>query len=436
MIRRRDSEADPLKQIRHVLYAARWVVIAGVLAEAELRFTTARVQRPQVLISALAVAVLTAAVGVAGARLRRLQNAALLVAADIAMVAAIVYFSDGIQSPFFPLFYVTLIEAAASFGTLGALACAAAIGALSTAVEMSDAAQTLTRARLLEDMVRTIPYLFLIAAITGPLCDRIRTLADAAATLRAKHEANEREMVLAREVQTAQLVTDVPVEPGMDIEVIYEPAGQIGGDLYDFYPVLPDRIGLVVADVSGKGVPAALLVSTAKYAVRQCYGEDKAAMTKALNDHFLSTTLESSFITMLHGVIDMAAGEFRYVNAGHMPPIVVDGSTGESRVYHGADVPVGVSASAVYSERRIPLQKGDTLILYTDGVTEALDGAGDGIAAFKRMLEENGPDVLPRLRGALSAVIEEPRRVDDVTVVAVRIKPEQKQLSQAAAGEF
>ncbi|MGC8862273.1 MAG: PP2C family protein-serine/threonine phosphatase [Armatimonadota bacterium] len=406
-----------------MLYTARWVVIAGVLVEAELEFTTARVQRTQVLISAVAVAVLTAVVGLAAARLRRLQNPLLLVLADIGMVTAIVYFSDGIQSPFFPLYYVTLIEAAASFGTLGALTCAAAIGVVSAGIEVTDATRIMTRARLLEDFLKTVPYLFLITAITGPLCDRIRTLADAAATLRAKHEANEREMMLAREVQMAQLVTSVPVEPGVDIEVIYEPAREIGGDLYDFYPVLPDRLGVVVADVSGKGVPAALLVSTAKYAVRHCYAEDKAAMTKALNEHFLSTTLESSFITMIHGVIDMAVGEFRYVNAGHMPPILIDGSTGETCVHRGADVPVGVSASAVYSERRVPLRPGDTLVLYTDGVTDALDSTGDGVAAFERLLAQVGPNVLPHLRDALAAVISEPSRVDDITVVAIRIKP-------------
>lgn len=205
-MRTRDPDRDPLRQIRRLLYTARWVVIAGVLVEAELEFTTARVQRTQVLISAVAVAVLTAVVGLAAARLRRLQNPLLLVLADIGMVTAIVYFSDGIQSPFFPLYYVTLIEAAASFGTLGALACAAAIGVVSAGIEVTDATRIMTRARLLEDFLKTVPYLFLIAAITGPLCDRIRTLADAAATLRAKHEANEREMMLAREVQDRKSV--------------------------------------------------------------------------------------------------------------------------------------------------------------------------------------------------------------------------------------
>jgi len=317
------------------------------------------------------------------------------------MVSTVVYFSDGIQSPFFALFYVTLIEAAATFGTRGALICAGIIGVLSLAVEVADTTQALTEPRVLEDFLGTTPYLFLIAAITGALRDRISALADAAAALRAGQEATEREMVLAREVQLAQLPAEIPSEPGLEFAVIYKPAREVGGDLYDFFPISPGQLGVVVADVAGKGVPAALLVSSAKYAVRTYVSEDRPAMVRAVNRHVFSVTSEDSFVTMLYGVIDTVKVTW------HEP----------------ADAPLGISPSTEFVERRIALKPGDTLVLYTDGVTDALASAGEGLNVFAQVLTRLGSAEMPVWREELLRTLEQPRRLDDITVVAVRIPP-------------
>ena len=416
------GDAEIPLSIRRILYVARWVVIAGVVVVSEMRFTTARVERAQVIESALAVAALTIVLGLAARSSTRLRNPLLLIIADVTMVGVIVFFSDGAQSPFYALFYVTLIEAAATFGTYGALVCAFAITVLTVVSEAGDPYHRITEPRVVEDLVRTTPYLFLVAVITGALRDRIRALATTAAEMRAERETFDTEMELARKVQRAQLPLEAPPEQGMEIAVLYKPAREVGGDLYDFYPIDPERLGITVANVSGKGVPAALLVASAKYAVRECYAEDTSAMMREVNKHLLSVTTEDNFVTVLHGLLKPKEGEFSYVNAGHMPPIVVSGATGLAASHDCSDMPLGISAVAEYVEKHIRLEAGDTLVLYTDGMTDALGSGADGVGKFVEVLSSLSSKPFSEWREELSALIRQPRHVDDVTVVAIRIK--------------
>ena len=159
-------ESDLPKSFGTILYASRWAVIFGVLLAVELQFATARVQRTQILMATLAMAVLTLTVR---AVWRGRGNQLLLTIVDVVTVSVLVLFSDGVQSPFYPLFYVTLISAAINFGLRGGLIWASVITTLSFAAEAADLGQRLTEPRVIEDFVRTTPYLFLVAIITGAL---------------------------------------------------------------------------------------------------------------------------------------------------------------------------------------------------------------------------------------------------------------------------
>lgn len=404
-----------------MLQIVRWAIIIYVALAAYVHFQTVDVRTCPIVVSAAIVAVLTIAIGLLSKRLGKLENPIILAIVDIGLVSVIVLFSDGIQSPFYPLFYVALIEAAAVSGTRGAIAGATVITTLSFVAEVVDVRQTWTEPRILADLARTVPYLFIIALITGALRDRIRRLATAAAILHARQENIESELAVARTVQQAQLPSHVPELKGATVAKIYEPAREVGGDLYDFYPIGEHSLGITVADVAGKGVPAALLVASAKYAVRQYASEDRSAMMRQINQHILEESSEDTFVALLHGSLDTSRGEFRYVNAGQMPPIVVRACTGKAEVIEGYDLPAGVSASATYTERTIQLGPGDLLVLYTDGLTDALGLGGDGLESLRELLDRvDSTDLLSWCK-AMSAAIKSPLRSDDITLVAVKL---------------
>ncbi len=273
---------------------------------------------------------------------------------------------------------------------------------------------------IIDDVVQTFPYLFLIALIAGALRDRIEALHETALSLRAQQAVTNREMELARQVQQAILPEETPELAGVDMAILYQPAREVGGDLYEFYPIEEDRVGIAIADVAGKGVPAALTVSSAKYGIYEHYREDLAKMARDLNRHLLSVTTTETFITMVYGILTPATGEFRYFNAGHMPPIVVKK---DGRVLRGAkaDIPLGVMETADFSAKQLDIEPGDVLVLYTDGVTDALS-KDDGLTVFQDFLHELagsdistwGPQLIERTR--------EPQHVDDLTMLLIRIK--------------
>ncbi len=413
-------EAEALRPIKALLYATRWAIILAVLLISQIRFPGVRVQREEIVIAVSAMALLTLAARLAPKRWDLSKRAVPSAVADILLVSVVVYFSDGIQSPFFPLYYVTVISAAATFGTSGALWAALAASLLSLGVEIKDAHGVFTEALVIDDIVKTFPYLFLVAVIAGVLSDRVRVLADLAATLRLERAASEREMEVARRIQQAQLPSEMPHIPGVEVAVIYKPAREVGGDLYDFYPISGQRLGIAVADVAGKGVPAALLVTSAKYAIREHFSDDLSLMMKGVDSHLLSVTTEDSFVTMLYGVLDLATGEFLYANAGHMPPIIVRSATGEAEVFEHSDPPLGLGEGS-YSTRSIRLEPGDILVLYTDGVTDALAPTDNSIEELRSVLTDLDSGDLDEWRHRLAVRLASPVKVDDVTVVAVRL---------------
>ena len=408
---------DTLRPIRQLLYAVRWAIMIFVFVVAwRVPFTTTLVQRVPVMIAVAVIAVVTLVSQIAAGKRTWLRKPILSLIADILLVTVVVYFSDGIQSPFYALYYITVITSAVDFGLSGALACATVLAIISLPVDMASPGVPLTQDAVARDLVRTIPYLFLTALITGALRSRLRVADESASSLRAERAATDREMEVAARIQRAQLPLVTPTMQGVSIAVTYKPAREVGGDLYDFYPVDKDCLGIIAADVSGKGVPAALLLSSCKYAVRENYSEDRSVMMSAVNDHIASVTTDEMFVTMLYGSLCPGSREFRYINAGHMPPMVVKASGGEVLCLEHSDIPLGVTSAPRYVEQLIKLDPGDTIVLYTDGVTDAMTGDGEGMELFRELPEGHGWHGHPRLgRGTASqdSRAEASRRPDD-----------------------
>lgn len=415
-------EAVPVR-VRVGVYIIRWLIIIGVLLESQLKFITVEISRREVTWAAVSIAAVTLIYSLVPKW--RLGPASRYVVSimDILFVSVVVFYSGGLASPFYPLYYVTLISAAVVFGTRGAMISAVAVGFISLIIQASLNNWRLTELLIIDDVVQTFPYLFLIAVIAGALRDRIEALHETALALRAQQAVTKREMELAREVQQALLPQETPEIAGVEMSILYLPAREVGGDLYEFYPIEPDRVGIAVADVAGKGVPAALTVSSAKYGIYEHYRKNLAQMADELNRHLLSLTTTESFITMVYGILNVTEGKFDFFNAGHMPPIVVkkDGSVicGDN-----ADIPLGVMDKADFSSRQIDLFPGDTLVLYTDGVTDALS-SNDGLTLFQTFLHELAGSDISTWGSRLVGRIGEPRHVDDLTMLTIKIKTKQ-----------
>jgi len=185
-------------------------------------------------------------------------------------------------------------------------------------------------------------------------------------------ERYERELETAREIQRRLLPFSVPRLPGYQIAGISEPTRQVGGDYYDFLPLDGGRIGVAVGDVSGKGIPAALLMSNLQASLKgQILHPSSVSRTVSMvNQLLVDSTDTHMFATFFYGELDPRDGTLVSTNAGHDPPILcrLDGRV--ERLTTGGLV-LGVMAGANYEEETVRLDRGDVLVIYTDGVTEA-----------------------------------------------------------------
>jgi sigma-B regulation protein RsbU (phosphoserine phosphatase) len=187
-------------------------------------------------------------------------------------------------------------------------------------------------------------------------------------------ERIERELELAAAIQREILPRSLPSIPGLELAAANVPTRQVGGDYYDLFPLSEGRLGFLVADVSGKGVPAALLVSTVHSAVHLQIDEAKTIsdLVARIDRHLRRFAATRKFLTLFFGVIEPDTGRLRYVSAGHNPALVARANGRLDRL-DSTGIPVGMLPGASWREETVELQSGDLLCVYTDGVTEAVN---------------------------------------------------------------
>jgi len=185
----------------------------------------------------------------------------------------------------------------------------------------------------------------------------------------------EDQLKVAREVQSGLLPGAPPDLPGYDIAAVALPTGAIGGDYYDYVPLDRERLGLVVADVSGKGIPAALIMATFRAALRTEMRRhaEVPAVAAQLNRVVMESRDASRFVTAVCGVLDQASGRFTYVNCGHNPPLLLRASGGAETLLKGGPA-LGIFSDGGFEAGSVSLDRGDSLLLFTDGVVEPADG--------------------------------------------------------------
>jgi serine phosphatase RsbU (regulator of sigma subunit) len=188
----------------------------------------------------------------------------------------------------------------------------------------------------------------------------------------------EKDLAQAAEIQKRLLPAGSPRFEGFDLAGANIPCYEVGGDYYDFIPIDADRLGVVIADVSGKGISASLLMASLRAALLAEIhpGFDLAAMAGRLNDFIHRSTDSSSFITFFFGALDRRTGELGYINAGHNPPFVVRKS-GETEALGTSGFALGMFPGVSFESAAVRLESGDTAVLFTDGIPEAQNGEGE-----------------------------------------------------------
>lgn len=240
-------------------------------------------------------------------------------------------------------------------------------------------------------------------------------------------EMLQKEFELAGDIQKAFLPEVIPHVDNWEIGVRWRPARQVGGDFYDFIKLPDGRIGFVIADVSDKGIPAALYMTVTRTLIHATAMEnlDPAQALLNVNHQLLESSPQGLFITTLYGILCKETGTFRYANAGHNQPLLIQEALKEVVLLEKGGMPLGVAEDAHIVNRTIEVSKGDTLVLYTDGVTEAQspDGKLYGMNRLENFLLANLHENMDALLNSLDKNILIFQKgfppTDDLTAIAL-----------------
>jgi len=243
---------------------------------------------------------------------------------------------------------------------------------------------------------------------------------------RIERERIEQELLVARRIQQASLPEEVPELEGWEISPHYQPAREVGGDFYDFHLLSEGRLGLVVGDATDKGVPAALVMSTAcgmLQAVSQTLNSPSPGEVLAqVNETLLARIPANMFVTCFYAILNPKSGRMRYANAGHdLPYLHRNGGAEELRA---TGMPLGLMPAMGYEEKETTLEAGEAALFYSDGLVEAHDAKGEmfGFPRLRALVAECGEDrslVDSLLEELYSFTGEEWEQEDDITLLTL-----------------
>jgi serine phosphatase RsbU (regulator of sigma subunit)/predicted ester cyclase len=243
-----------------------------------------------------------------------------------------------------------------------------------------------------------------------------------------ERERIEQELRVARRIQHASLPEEVPQLEGWQISPLYRPAREVGGDFYDFHPLSEGRLGLVVGDATGKGVPAALVMSTTcgmlQLAAQGLDSSSPGEVLVRVNEALLARIPTNMFVTCFYAILDPNSGTLRYANAGHDPPHVRR-SDDNAEELRARGMPLGLMPGMEYEEEVASLREGESVLFYSDGLVEAHDPEGQmfGFPRLRALVAKHGEErslgeyLLEEL---YSFVGEGWKQEDDITLLTLR----------------
>jgi serine phosphatase RsbU (regulator of sigma subunit) len=266
-----------------------------------------------------------------------------------------------------------------------------------------------------------IDLLKAIAAQAAAAIENARLLAES-----LEAEALERQVQMAADVQRRMIPASPPQLPGVDFASVYVPCYTLGGDFFDFIPLPYNNVGLAVADVSGKGVPASLIMASVRAFLRAAVDNVYYLyeVMQRINEMLCRDTQPNEFCTLFYGVLDAPNRRFTYCNAGHPPGLLL--RNGQVIELQSENMVLGIDPSEQYKQSVLELQSGDLLLLYTDGV---LDGMNFNLETFgrQRLAEvfkrggESADAVAQNILWELRKFVGISKRTDDITMIVVRV---------------
>jgi serine phosphatase RsbU (regulator of sigma subunit) len=239
-------------------------------------------------------------------------------------------------------------------------------------------------------------------------------------------EALEKQVRMAADVQQRMIPQTPPILPNLDLASVYVPCFELGGDFFDFIPLPDDNLGLVVADVSGKGVPASLIMASVRAFLRAVVDNVYYLyeIMRRINLMLYRDTKPSEFVTLFYGVINARTRRLTYCNAGHPPALIL--RKGEIIELPGENMILGVNPDEPWKQSIIQLETGDLLLMYTDGLADAMNfqqetfGRQRILDAFKRggaTADIVAQNILWEMRRFVGLT----KRTDDVTMIVARL---------------
>ena len=264
---------------------------------------------------------------------------------------------------------------------------------------------------------------------------RVRSLLKAKAYADAVREAMERDLSIAREIQMGILPADFSPctdGTGLDIFAMMEPAKQVGGDLYEVLRVDDDHVVVVIGDVSGKGIPAALFMAVTVTLVRSMARQllRPEEILSRLNDELAAQNPRGMFVTVACLVIDLRTGRITGASAGHNALLLVRPTGALQPVFPSSGMVAGLFPDRPITSESLQLKAGDTLVMFTDGVTDAANPDQESFGDDRLMdclandLKGSARDTVEKVAGAVRAFSAGAPQFDDITILAVRYAPE------------
>ena len=282
------------------------------------------------------------------------------------------------------------------------------------------------RGRILHNLAALIGFTFVVAILQWFVAQR-NALNE---VTRRQRDALLKEVEMAAEVQRLFLPRSDPDVAGFELAGDMHPARVVGGDYYDYLARPDGRMRLVIADVSGKGVAAALLMSATAAAVQLETNEPRKLgdVARHLNNELFALQDDGRFVTVLLGELDPRSGQLKYINCGHNPALLVRRDGGEAIWLHASCTPVGMSPEMDCALEEITLAPGDIMVWYTDGLTEASDGDAKEFGT-KRLLESvrmhsggTAREICDQLWRDVAAFTQRNSLDDDLTMMVIKMK--------------
>ncbi len=240
------------------------------------------------------------------------------------------------------------------------------------------------------------------------------------------------ELQVARDIQKRLLPSFCPLVPGFELAADWRSALEVSGDFYDFVPLAGSTLGLLIADVSGKGVPAALFMALSRSLVRSGVigASSPSEGLRRANTWIIKDAQSDMFVTLFYGVLDPAARTLTYANAGHNRPLLYRAYTGAIEPLAAKGIALGMLPEIELEERQVTMAPGDLLVLYTDGVTEAINEHEEAFGeerltqVVRQHHDLEAKEVITQIRAAMRAFTGERPRFDDATLVVLKCRGE------------